>query len=185
VYSSESCPTDDFCAEINGDTAISTASAPGADPQTTTRLGIIGDRISCASPSLCVAFGTDGQLWTSTAPGTASWTQTFLKDSDLQAIDCPSVSSCLVTDETGHLITTSDPTGGASAWTYSLIDPNGCDATDQCSQEQIVANSGDGVHTVATADLPGTQPFISDLVITGDTLSWSQDGDPESAALTP
>ena len=38
------------------------------------------------------------------------------------AVSCPSVSLCVAGDENGNILTSTDPTGGASAWTKSQID---------------------------------------------------------------
>jgi hypothetical protein len=38
------------------------------------------------------------------------------------AVSCPSVSLCVAVDLAGNVLTSTDPTGGASAWARTLID---------------------------------------------------------------
>jgi hypothetical protein len=61
-------------------------------------------------------------------------------------------------------------------------------ASSYTTVEQIVANDSTGTHvldSIATTDpLNPTPSTLSDLTLTGDTLTWSHDGTPESAQLT-
>lgn len=45
-----------------------------------------------------------------------------LQQTGLLAIDCPSTTLCVATDSQGNVVTTTDPTGGAAAWTVGRVD---------------------------------------------------------------
>jgi hypothetical protein len=83
--------------------------------------------ISCSSSSLCVAW-YGGAALTSTHPATNSWSAPVTVDPTNQIISlvCPSNNLCVGYDDKGDLVTTTDPTGGASAWSVSStpIDSN-------------------------------------------------------------
>jgi hypothetical protein len=154
-----SCPTTSFCASAGaGDIVISTDPTGGAsawhsvsvDPDN--RLSAI----SCASASLCVAVDAYGKELHSTDPtgGASAWSspEAIAARADgisesLNSITCPTSSFCAATDgsdylisegySTGDVVTTTDPTGGASAWTVSApldtgLFPIACPSTSFC-----------------------------------------------------
>lgn len=52
--------------------------------------------------------------------------------------------------------------------------------------EQIVANDSTGVHILDSIPTPGPDPappLLSQLALSGDTLTWSHAGSPRSAQL--
>jgi hypothetical protein len=98
--------------------------------------------VSCATSSFCLGVDDDGNTVTSTDPagGTSSWTlhaaglatpPTGLNYPNYPSpfsafVSCPSVRLCVVVDSEGHVETSINPTGGASAWTHAdLHDPVG------------------------------------------------------------
>jgi hypothetical protein len=88
-------------------------------------------------------------------------------------------------DSSGHVLSSTDPTGGPSAWTSALVDadPDPC-ASAPCTVEQIQASDANGLHTVdSVSDITGT--VLSDLTLTGDTLLWNHAGTPRTVTLTP
>jgi hypothetical protein len=90
------------------------------------RRGCFIDAVSCPSAGLCVAF--DGSnVFTSTAPTTGPWTTTPLAGSHGYAagISCGSTGLCLAFDTDGTVFTSSDPTGGATAWTETQLKGQG------------------------------------------------------------
>ncbi len=59
---------------------------------------------------------------------------------------------------------------------------NGC----TCTVEQIQASDSTGVHTLDSVTEPnGTPPALTNLTLTGDTLTWNNNGSPRSAQLQP
>jgi hypothetical protein len=80
--------------------------------------------ISCASSSLCVAYG-GSTVYVSTDPsgGADSWSAVEIDGaSTLTGVSCPTASLCVAIDSAGDLITATNPTGGAAAWDRSHVD---------------------------------------------------------------
>ena len=133
-----SCPTSTLCVGIGSGGSVIVSSDPGGGRAAWTSTQVSGytlDSVSCASASLCAVTGVGGDVATSTNPsgGASSWTDTHLAQGAsgcdkygcppglFQAISCPSASRCLAIDQTGMAWTTSNPTGGARAWSSGWI----------------------------------------------------------------
>jgi hypothetical protein len=90
--------------------------------------------MSCPLTSLCVAVDSNGYAVVSTDPrgGASTWsTQNIDPESNLQKqydplqqVSCPSVSLCVAADWVGNLVTSTDPSDGASAWNLVPVEPN-------------------------------------------------------------
>ena len=188
-FTAGSCPATNLCVVVAptapgaGGTydAIYTTTNPTAGPWTKTLLAAPTSlsSVACPSKSLCLV-GAGGSLEISTDPAAGVWTRGPI---GLNSISCPSTSLCVAVDGTGHVITSTNPTGGPSAWTPALVDGDPCSDTTSCSMEQILASAGHGVTTVDSSKLPGDGPFLTGLTLTGDNLSWSHDGSPRSVTL--
>ena len=90
--------------------------------------GIALNRVSCATPSLCVAVDSAGNVVTSTDPsgGTSAWTVTPVDvPHDIRDVSCVAPSVCVAVDENGNILSSTDPTGGAGAWAVANLDPGG------------------------------------------------------------
>jgi hypothetical protein len=62
----------------------------------------------------------------------------------------------------------------------------GCYMCGTPSEEMIQASDRTGVHTLDSINEPsGTPPALTDLTLTGDTLTWEHNGSPRSAQLQP
>jgi hypothetical protein len=92
--------------------------------------------ISCPSVTLCVAGDAEGDVLTSTDPtgGSSAWNVTYVDDATepkaasgeiaqagLIGIACPSVSLCMASDGAGNVLTSENPTGGASTWALTRV----------------------------------------------------------------
>jgi hypothetical protein len=125
-----------FCAavDISGNVATSTHPTGGASAWHVGHTAAFFNGISCASSSLCVGVDNDGNVVSSTDPASSkpTWkladvepTPSSCADGDqscpigLQNISCPSSSLCLATDDKGDVVSSTDPAGGAGAWTVS------------------------------------------------------------------
>jgi hypothetical protein len=193
-FISGTCPTSNLCVAFNTTFVptglagyyvggIDTATDPGAGPWTNTSVPDIVSGLACPSASFCVAVGADGMLATSTDPAADIWTTTTIDDGiPLDAIACPSVLRCVASDDDGQILTSTNPAGGPSTWTTVTLD--GCQ-TNPCSVEQILVSDGAGVHAVDDGGFEGKGPFLTNLKLTGDVLSWDHDGTPRSAVLQP
>jgi len=88
--------------------------------------------ISCASVSLCVAGNDLGSVVATTNPtaGREAW-PTFTVDpptgssgswNTITAISCTLPSLCVAVDNAGHAVTSTNPTGGVTAWNAQNVD---------------------------------------------------------------
>ncbi len=96
--------------------------------------------VSCPTVSLCVAVDVAGNVITSTDPagGARAWTVTHVDDAldyecwkyggtgpgcqpALVAVSCPALSLCVAVDDSGNVISSSNPTGGALAWSGGAL----------------------------------------------------------------
>jgi photosystem II stability/assembly factor-like uncharacterized protein len=133
-----SCPSETLCVVTTARGQIVSSTDPTGGPSAWKVSGQLFPRglegVSCASASLCVALGAPGTglIHTSTNPtaGASAWTATRLDLPHLEnpgravlfrSVSCPSVSFCAIagSDQAtrrSDVFTSSDPTGGASAW---------------------------------------------------------------------
>jgi hypothetical protein len=134
-----SCPTTVFCAAVSGSIVLtSTDPAGGASAW---HAAIVDDKgltsISCASESLCVAGDYAGDLLISTDPtgGASAWTKVAVDTAlspaapageptpgTFTSVSCPSTALCVATDTHGRVVTSTNPTGGAQAWSIAKVD---------------------------------------------------------------
>lgn len=63
---------------------------------------------------------------------------------------------------------------------HTTVSDNGSTST----VEQIQASDGTGVHALDSITRPdGSPPALTNLTLTGDTLTWQHNGSPRSAQL--
>jgi hypothetical protein len=105
------------------------------------------------------------------ADGPFSWAIANVDDSnDLVSISCPSASLCVAGETAGNVVTSTDPTGGAGAWTVTKASTSGaaingvsCPSTSLCvavdSGGNVVTSTnptgGAGAWTVTDVTKPG------------------------------
>jgi hypothetical protein len=88
--------------------------------------------ISCATTTFCVAVDNRGYVISSTKPngGAKYWSKPVLADTTVAAgggpagfagISCPTVKLCVAVDNASQVVTSTNPTGAASAWTVTAI----------------------------------------------------------------
>jgi hypothetical protein len=88
--------------------------------------------VSCPSAGLCVAVTGEGYVYSSTNPtGSANdWQVVDVdgseRDTHLLGVSCPTASLCVAVSgeryTSGKVLTSTDPTGPASAWTVTQLD---------------------------------------------------------------
>ncbi len=125
-----SCPSAQLCVAVDNYGNAVSSTAPAASAGTWRVVNMDGTNslsaVSCPSSLLCVAVGGGslGQVDTTTNPGARkpAWRGTRLTNTQgLTAVSCPSRSLCLAVDTRGDVVTSTDPTGGASAWRVAKI----------------------------------------------------------------
>ncbi len=154
-----SCPTVNFCAASAGKGRIATSTVPTGDAGdwTVTELDhpVELRGISCPSPSLCVAVGDDGDPFTfdsevasSTNPLAGDWQSVGLPGGrgGLYGVSCPTPALCASGNLLGNAVVTTNPTGGAAAWSVFAgggtvqITAASCVTTSRCV---LVDNNAD------------------------------------------
>jgi hypothetical protein len=100
---------------------------PCQDPKNRTIRGV-----SCPSAQLCVAVTGEGYVYSSTDPTGSGddWRVADIdgdgRDTHLLGISCPTASLCVAVSgeryTAGKVLTSTNPTGGASAWTVTQLD---------------------------------------------------------------
>jgi hypothetical protein len=162
---------------VGGAAAILTSTEPtgGASAWTSAQVApndaIVA--LSCPSVSLCVATTSQGEVLTSTDPtgGASAWTKTAVDPGgDLPALSCPSVSLCVAADvdytkgspgnapsptRAGDILITTNPTGGASAWSKAAIDPGDDLSAVSCPSVSLCVATTYGGQLLTSTDPAG------------------------------
>jgi hypothetical protein len=146
-----SCPSESLCVAVDrgGNVVTSTDPTGGAAAWRIARVdptgvlcgglsneicfGLTG--VSCPSASLCVAVDLKGNVVTSTHPtaDVSAWHVAHVDTRGvgcsyggncygLSGVSCQSVSLCVAVDGDGNVVTSTNPTGGASAWHIAHVD---------------------------------------------------------------
>ncbi len=132
--------------------------------------------ISCPSVNLCVGVTDQGNIYTSTNPTgpASSWQVTQIdgpgRNTHLFGVSCPSVSLCVAVTgkraDEGKIVTSTDPTGGPSAWKQVELPGSYEFRGVSCGSPTLcVAVAADG--RIATSTNP-----------TGDASAWKAVGTP-------
>lgn len=127
-----SCPTVAFCVASAGGAKVVSSTNPTGPASAWTETLLPGPLelrgISCASASLCVAVGDNGDnirpepsdqavAAASTSPLGGAWDVAPLPGrQSLAGISCPSTSLCVSGDSLGNLLVATQPTAGTGAW---------------------------------------------------------------------
>jgi len=129
-----SCASESLCVAVGyeGSVYVSTDPTGGARAWS---VGDVNDRsggathllsVSCPSPTLCVAVSgggnnsKGGRVLTSTNPTAGDWQVAELgAELDLRGVSCGTPSLCVAVAKEGRIFVSTNPTGGASAWTDS------------------------------------------------------------------
>jgi len=180
-FASVACPSVQLCVVVGQDGPIGVVANPGSGGSwsfstpdgTVDRLGL-----SCPSPSLCVALDYGGGVEVSTNPQAGVWShssvdpQGVASDSDLDAvaggaIACPVAQLCVLADQQGGVLTSTDPAAGAGSWTRSQIDGK---AHDGQGDNQLNAISCASPQLCAAVDTGGNA--LSSTAPAGGVAAW-------------
>lgn len=171
------CPTASLCVAVdrNGRVLVSADPADGARSWSAPQ-DIDGkltlSAVSCPTVSLCVATDANGDLLASTDPAArpATWSISHVDDSPrvpdtdgqtgplLRAVACPAVSLCVAVDTAGNAVVSTDPAGGASAWSLVHADTNlspACARAHTSCQAPLVGLACPSSSLCVAVDLPG------------------------------
>ncbi len=129
-----SCVSDALCVASNNSGDILSATEPTGGKSAWTVASVSGrgliEHVSCASSGLCIALG-DNEVITSIEPagGAPAWKPAVIptsnkygSDPSLDAAACPSLGLCVLGDDGSAVVSTTEPTKGASAWTVTSLE---------------------------------------------------------------
>jgi hypothetical protein len=181
-----SCPSTSLCVAVDnvGNVLTSTVPTGGASAWTASHVDPTGSftGVSCVSAPLCVAVDSSGDVVTSTDPtGSASaWTVTQVENeaqppglhvhNKLTSVSCPSVSLCVAVDLFGSALTSTNPTGGASAWTVTPID-NYLQGVS-CPLVSLCVAVGAGGNVTSSTDPTGGSSAWTEIQVDGNNILW-------------
>ncbi|MDE3132109.1 MAG: hypothetical protein KGL16_13240, partial [Acidobacteriota bacterium] len=185
-----SCPTSSLCVAIEA-TAVLWTKNPGAAKPIFSKVPLkvpLGMflTIDCPTASLCVIPASNGTVWTSTRPtGPASaWRATATLATSpryLNAVSCAPGGGLCVASISGlrgsspQLATTTSPTAGAAAWTFSPapstlpVSAISCPSTGMCvgiSADEVLSSANPaagGSSWTATTEVDSTQTALSGI----------------------
>ena len=183
-----SCPTVDLCVAVDGNGNVVTSNKParaGADWLVSHVDGNFLSAVSCPSSSLCVAVDIVGNVVTSSNPtgGSGAWGVAHVDGSScvvtetgapcyLSSVSCPTVDLCVAVDESGSVVTSTKPTGGAAAWEVTnlnnggLYDPYSLHSGVSCPTSRLCFGVGND------SDARGFE--ISSTDPTGGSTAWTR-----------
>jgi hypothetical protein len=181
-----SCASESLCVGVDGVGDVVTSMNPtgGKGAWTVTSVDGLGylKGVSCAPSGLCAGYDGDGNVVSSTDPtgGTGAWTLAKIdphvvgenSDSfDLQGMSCPSASLCVAVDSSGNVLTSTDPTGGASTWTKTNIDGTEDFFGVSCPTSRFcVATAGDNSVFVSSDPTGGASAWTKTQLAVGRGL---------------
>ena len=196
AITSVSCPSATLCFALAPAATPSAAgvlwysTAPNLGHWSQTTLPNSPSALACPSALLCVAVGVPGTIDESTAPTSGAWTSYAVSGAGgtLNQIACPTTSFCVGAGaDAGDALVSTNPTQGSSAWNTVLADPITCPPATVCGTEKLEASDRNGIRTLDTSTEfeAQTGAQLTNLTLSGDTLSWQHAGSPQSAMLTP
>ena len=156
------CPSTAACVAVSGgarafSTESPTGPASGWTPETIDP-GNDLTAVTCPTVAFCAAADDEGNVLT--APGPAGpWTATHLSSRALMSISCDSGLVCVAADDHGSGWTSSDPTGGAPAWTRSVITTESGTRGVDCEDPSFCVAANDGIEY--SADPPAGAPWLT------------------------
>jgi hypothetical protein len=90
-------------------------------------------------------------------------------------VSCPSSGLCVAVDEWGDVVTSTNPTGGASAWTVTHVDGSNFLSGVSCPSSGLcvtVDEIGDVVTGANSATLQGVLSTMQYLLHESDGTTW-------------
>ena len=170
------CPSAVLCVAVDHAGRVLWSTDPAAGPRAWAAADVDGatemTSISCPSTDLCVAVDAAGNVITSTDPtgGAAAWAVARFDPSTTQnntdnaggvlvrGVSCPSTGVCVAVDAAGNALISSDPTGGAAAWSIVHIDTAtsyGCAGGGLTCQPPLTAIACPSIALCAAVDFSG------------------------------
>jgi PQQ-like domain len=174
-----SCPTVSFCVAVDSTGHVLSSGNPASGRSGWQRMSVdpsVLEAVSCPSRSLCVAGDFDGNvIWGDPVGGASAWKRARIDPGNqVTGIACPTESLCVAVDSAGNVITSSNPTGGSSAWTLTrLTTPEHFDRQHvACPTARLcVIVDGSGQVLTSTEPTGGQQRWVAATVDASQALS--------------
>ena len=193
-----SCPTVDLCVAVDGNGNVVTSNKPTGAATDWIVSHVDANflsAVSCPSSSRCVALDIVGNVVTSTNPtgGSGAWSVAHVDGSScvvtetgapcyLSSVSCPGVDLCVAVDESGNVVTSTKPTGGAAAWKVTnlnnggLYDPYSLHSGVSCPTNRFCVGVGNdsearGFEISSTDPTGGSNAWTRTIHIGGSILN--------------
>jgi hypothetical protein len=144
-------------------------------------VAVAGDYAALVNEGIDIHYGGDNE----TVAVFDVRTGTTVADRGGESASCPDYNGYGCESSVDQLVLGADGVTAA----HTVVANSNYPASGYATVQQVVANDSTGTHildTVTTTGgpFPPTSSALSDLTLTGDTLTWSHDGTPESAQLS-
>jgi len=170
------CPTASLCVAVDRAGSVLWSTDPAGGPRRWRLADVDGANeltgVSCPSAGLCVAVDAAGDVITSQEPagGASAWATARIDASTtenntdnagavlIRGVSCPSTALCVGVDAAGNAVVSTDPTGGAAAWTTIHVDTNSsyhCGGAGLACQPPLVGISCPSVARCVAVDFSG------------------------------
>jgi hypothetical protein len=191
------CPTTRLCVAVDRAGNVLWSTNPAGGSRTWHAANIDGRTeltgIACPSTGLCVAVDGAGNVATSQNPtgGQTAWTVVKIDSSPtqnntdttgpvlLRGVSCPSTGLCVAVDGVGNALASTDPAGGATAWTITHADVNrshSCVGAGLTCQPPLVGVSCPSIARCAAVDFSGNVLTTQTPTAPGPWASAPTDG---------
>lgn len=191
------CPSTRLCVAVDGAGRVLWSTNPAGGPRAWLAARVDGGNeltgIACPSTGLCVAVDGAGNVITSQNPtgGQTAWTVAKIDSSPTQAntdttgpvllrgLSCPSTGLCVAVDGAGNALASTNPTGGAAAWTITHADTDrryGCSGSGLTCQPPLVGVSCPSIAQCAAVDFSGNILTTHNPTAAGPWSSTPSDG---------
>ncbi len=169
-------PATSFCVAATGATGNAWVSSnptggAGAWSKVAIDAGVDNESVSCASSAFCGVLNTNEEFISDTDN---VWATGFLIRSPAVSVDrlsCPTSSFCAITDA-GHFASSTNPTGGKSAWSSQEIDGSTELEGMSCTSAYFcVAGDNNGNVLYGTEAPPLTTTIVGEGTIAGGGIA--------------
>jgi hypothetical protein len=197
-----SCPAPDLCVAVGEGSVVATSTRPedgsawrllrldvDEPPESPSESGrgpmAMLDAVSCPSERLCVGVTFDGYVVHTTNPrgGIDAWNFADVdgneRDTHLMSVSCPTETLCVAVcgerNTAGKILTSTDPTGGASAWSELQLDESldlrgvSCGTPKLCVAGNFGGNLIASAHPLAGAGAWSSRNGGGAVLVTGVT----------------
>ena len=178
-----SCASEHLCVAVNNNSVFTTSDPHGGVAAWhESSLGIDSrKKVSCTGETLCVIGNEEGgYIWVSSDPLVGFWQPIKISgEGSVRGVSCASSSFCVALHD-NEVVTSTDPTGGASAWHAAVLEtgdergggpPRSFESVACVSMEFCVAGGQEGLLASASTPTGGVSAWaVADLQVGSNWL---------------